>query len=110
MLKDNVYNIRGEKIIIIKSYTGEEERAQRGVHDVQDVVADEDAEDPEEEEDDHTHKQDSGTGSEVIFGLCGFAKKNNKQTRQGSHQLSLVKTTPPPQFHSLEEYFQEILP
>lgn len=64
---------------------------------MQDVVADEDAEDPEEEEDDHTHKQDSGTGSEVIFGLCGFAK--NKQTRQGSHQLSQKnpnKTTPPP--------------
>lgn len=59
---------------------------------MQDVVTDEDTEDPEEEEDDHTHKQDSSTGSEVILALCGFAKKQGRaliispsQFSQGTH-------------------------
>lgn len=56
----------------MESYAGEDERAQRGVHDVQDFITDEDAEDPEDEEDDHADEQDSGTGSEVVFALCGF--------------------------------------
>lgn len=57
---------------------------------MQDVVTDEDAEDPEDEEDDHAHEQDSSTGSEVVLALCGRVKggRKKKQKTQGSALIS----------------------
>ena len=53
------------------TYTGEEQCAERGVDDVQDLVADEHAEEGEEDQHDQAHKQNATAGSEVILGLCG---------------------------------------
>lgn len=69
---------------------------------MQDLVTDEDAEDPEDEQDDYTDEQDSGTGSEVVLALCGFERGEKNQSRAlissscllkkhyGKHNLNLV--------------------
>lgn len=51
------------------TYTGEEQCPQGGIHNVQNVVFNKDAEDGEEEEHNEADKQNTPTGREVIFGL-----------------------------------------
>lgn len=52
-----------------ETYAGEEQSAQWGINDVQDPMADEDAQDGEEQQHDQANKQHAPTGSEVIFAL-----------------------------------------
>lgn len=49
--------------------TGEEQGAQGGIDNMQNPVADEDAEDGEQQQDDETHEEHSPAGSEVILAL-----------------------------------------
>lgn len=51
------------------THAGEEQSAQRGVHNLQDAVPDEDAEDGEDEEHHHAHQEHTHARGEVVAGL-----------------------------------------
>lgn len=59
-----------------ETYAGEEQGPQWGIDNVQDPVADKDAEDGEEQQDDQAHKQHAPTGSEVILALWWRRKRH----------------------------------
>lgn len=58
-----------EKLSVHSQKAGEEQGPQRGIDDVQDLVANEEAEDGEEQQHDQAHKQHAPAGSEVILAL-----------------------------------------
>lgn len=55
------------------TYAGEEQSAQRGVHNLQDAVPDEDAEYGKDEEHHHTYQEHAHARGKVIAGLEGRA-------------------------------------
>lgn len=55
------------------TYAGEEQSAQRGVHNLQDAVPDEDAEYGKDEEHHHTYQEHTHARGKVIAGLEGRA-------------------------------------
>lgn len=58
-----------EELGIYGQEAGEEQGPQGGIDNVQDLVADEDAEDGEEQQDDEAHEEHAPAGSEVILAL-----------------------------------------
>lgn len=58
---------------------------------MQDLVADEDAEDGEEQQDDQAHKQHAPTGSKVILALS--EEEKDKRLEYMRYKRSLVKVT-----------------
>lgn len=58
-----------------ETHAGEEQGPQWRIHKVEDLVAEKDAEDREEEQNDQAHKKYACAGSEVVFGLWLKDKK-----------------------------------
>lgn len=65
-----------QKEITFETYAGEQQGPQWRIDNVEDLVAEKDAEDREEEENDQAHKKYAPAGGEVIFGL--WLKKQKK--------------------------------
>ena len=63
------YSTAGRTMFVCLTYTGEEQRSQSSIHNVQNPVTDEDAEDSEEDQDNQTDEKHTVAGSEVILGL-----------------------------------------
>lgn len=61
----------------LRTYAGEQQGSQSCVHDVQNLVTDEDAEDAEDDQDNQTDEKHTVTGSEVVLGLWEEAKRGN---------------------------------
>lgn len=59
----------------LETHAGEEQGPQWRIDNVEDLVAEKDAEDWEEEENDQAHKKYAVAGGEVIFGLWLKKKK-----------------------------------
>lgn len=78
------------------TYTGEDQRTQRRIDEVQNPAVQEDAKDPKEHQDDEAHEQYPVTGSEVILGLwldrrylwTSAYVNDSTNTRDGNHNYS----------------------
>lgn len=66
------------------TYAGEEQSPQWRVDDVQDPVAEEDAENGEEQQHDEAHEQHASTGSEVVLALWW---RRGKKQDVGKYEL-----------------------
>lgn len=66
-----------DQAVCLRTYTGEEQRSQSSIHNLQNLILDEDAEDAENNQDDKTDKEHAVTGGEVIFGLRGKDKRSS---------------------------------
>lgn len=66
-----------QKEIRFETYAGEEQGPQWRIHNMEDLIAEKDAEDWEEEENDQAHKKYAPAGGEVILALW-FKKKRER--------------------------------
>lgn len=85
-----------EQLGVHSQEAGEEQSAQRGVHDLQDAVPDEDAEYGEDEEHHHAHQEHAHARGEVVAGLHGEDDHREADSCGDAHghddRLRVVKT------------------